>query len=498
MADLRLYPNLPGVIQNISVETQVPTFDDSLPKQLIFATHDADQFADGTPILFNEPYFIVSSNMLASMFGTGSKLGLYASIVGETSGWEIIPVVVRIGKKSVKVAGQEGDTYPEPETLSDAQNDGSVTAGKFKVSWTGEPTWRANFKLKVSQNSDGTVNILINDKVIEELRNVTLPFTSKTLGLTIEATDTLGENDVSSFVFQYAEQPASNDELYDALVEATQFVTGLPVDIVYCPEVKYADTFSEGKNAVALLGQFAQTQSTQFKSVLAYVGTVEPANYTYSALKAWVDKLANASTLTSEDRAAFGRYVVVVAGHGTIPNVTDTVTDLALYVGTKLLKDKVYTGPINLQLPGVTLFENITLDQANTLSGKGITQLYNKPGYTKVATILVGRTMAPANSQYSKISSILVINEYVNGLRQIADKFLGQPNSGTVRMSMQSTMQNYTNNFVSTGKIAGGVVTVEPDVTGGSINAINVKATIRAFAEIEVITLNVKFEYHVG
>jgi len=101
------------------------------------------------------------------------------------------------------------------------------------------------------------VNILINDKVIEELRNVTLPFTSKTLGLTIEATDTLGENDVSSFVFQYAEQPASNDELYDALVEATQFVTGLPVDIVYCPEVKYADTFSEGKNAVALLGQFA-------------------------------------------------------------------------------------------------------------------------------------------------------------------------------------------------------------------------------------------------
>jgi len=63
---------------------------------------------------------------------------------------------------------------------------------------------------------------------------------------------------------------------------------------------------------------------------------------------------------------------------------------------------------------------------------------------------------------------------------------------------MQSTMQNYTNNFVSTGKIAGGVVTVEPDVTGGSINAINVKATIRAFAEIEVITLNVKFEYHVG
>jgi len=44
MADLRLYPNLPGVVSNISVETQVPTFDDSLPKALIFATHSEDQF----------------------------------------------------------------------------------------------------------------------------------------------------------------------------------------------------------------------------------------------------------------------------------------------------------------------------------------------------------------------------------------------------------------------------------------------------------------------
>jgi len=86
----------------------------------------------------------------------------------------------------------------------------------------------------------------------------------------------------------------------------------------------------------------------------------------------------------------------------------------------------------------------------------------------------------------------------MNGLRAIADRFLGQPNSGTVRMSMQSTMQNYTNNFVSTGRIAGGTVTVEPDVTSGAINALNVKATIKAFAEIEVITLSVKFEYQIG
>ncbi|HOJ94441.1 MAG TPA: hypothetical protein PK390_04320 [Fervidobacterium nodosum] len=64
MAELRLYPNLPGVVSLISVETQLPTFDDTMPKVLILGNHNEDQFTDGTPIFFNEPYFVISDTML--------------------------------------------------------------------------------------------------------------------------------------------------------------------------------------------------------------------------------------------------------------------------------------------------------------------------------------------------------------------------------------------------------------------------------------------------
>jgi len=107
MADLRLYPNLPGVVSSISVETQVPTFDDSKPKFLLLGWHSQDKFQDGTPIKFNEPYFVINDTMLSDMFGTTEKLGLHAKIVGTTANWEVIPVVVRTGKPDVKVGGAE-------------------------------------------------------------------------------------------------------------------------------------------------------------------------------------------------------------------------------------------------------------------------------------------------------------------------------------------------------------------------------------------------------
>jgi len=43
--------------------------------------------------------------MLTSMFQTSSKLGTFAAVIGNTSSWEVIPVVVRIGKKDIQAGG---------------------------------------------------------------------------------------------------------------------------------------------------------------------------------------------------------------------------------------------------------------------------------------------------------------------------------------------------------------------------------------------------------
>ena len=234
------------------------------------------------------------------------------------------------------------------------------------------------------------------------------------------------------------------------------------------------------------------------------MGVKKPVNYTFSGIKSWVNDLESyvdsnlANGILDDNGNDIGHRVVVIAGHGYVSSISNTVVDLSTYVLAHLIANKIYNGPINYELNGVTLLETISLEQANALVGKRITPLYNKPGYTKVPVILVGRTASAADNPLTKMSSIFVLNEYVNGLREIADRYLGQPNSGTVRMSMQSTMQNFTNSMRAAGKIAGGTVTVTPDTAGGAINAVKVDAKIQAYAEIEVITISVEFEYQVG
>lgn len=105
--------------------------------------------------------------------------------------------------------------------------------------------------------------------------------------------------------------------------------------------------------------------------------------------------------------------------------------------------------------------------------------------------MLVGKTYAKKGS-FTKLSTVLVVNEFINGLKAIADKFIGQPNTGTTRMSMQSTMQNYVNSMVQQGKIAKGLVSVSTD-PGNVLNGIVVDAQLSAFAEIETVRLRVQF-----
>ncbi len=485
MAELRIYPNLPGVVSSISIETQTPVYDDSKPKFLLLGWYPNDQFADGTPIKFNEPYFIVNSTMLSDMFGTTEKLGLHAKIVGETTEWDVIPVVVRVGKVDIK-AGAGTDVDSAKTSLAPATADGSVTLDGVTISWTGEPTWKENFVIKVSQ-LDGKV--YVNDVEVSDL---------SAYGLTISGTPSTAD---AYFVFQYAVEPTTDDEKIAALETALNELLGLEVDYVYAIDAVLDDA-GTSTHFANVLAKFAEKQSNQFKNVLAFIGTKEPASYTFSGIKAWVDNLENLmkngdfkNGILDDTGNDLGHRLVVVAGHGTVNNVSSDVVDLASFVAAYIHKSNIYTGPINFALDGVTLLESITLEQANKLAGARITALYNKPGYQKKPMIIVGRTASAGATPLTKISSILVINEYINGLKEIADKFLGKPNSGTVRMSMQSTMQNFTNSMKQAGKIAGGTVTVEPDVASGAINALNVKAQIRAFAEIEVINISVKFEY---
>jgi len=75
MSELRLYPNLPGVVASVDALTNTPVVEDNNSKFMVLGWHDSNLFDDDTPILFNEPYYCVNSTMAADMFGSTSELG---------------------------------------------------------------------------------------------------------------------------------------------------------------------------------------------------------------------------------------------------------------------------------------------------------------------------------------------------------------------------------------------------------------------------------------
>jgi len=120
-----------------------------------------------------------------------------------------------------------------------------------------------------------------------------------------------------------------------------------------------------------VLAEYANTQSNQFRNILVYMGTSEPLNYTFSGIKAWVNKIRTymsekfSTGVLDTQGQDVGHRLVVVAGHGYVNSVSNVTVDLASYVAAQLHANKVYNGPINMELTGVTLLESITLEQAN-------------------------------------------------------------------------------------------------------------------------------------
>jgi len=120
-----------------------------------------------------------------------------------------------------------------------------------------------------------------------------------------------------------------------------------------------------------VLAEYANTQSNQFRNILVYLGTSEPLNYTFNGIKTWVNKLKTymqehySTGVLDAQGQDVGHRIVVVAGHGYVDSVANVVVDLASFVAAKLHAQKVYNGPINMELDGITLLESISLEQAN-------------------------------------------------------------------------------------------------------------------------------------
>lgn len=545
------YPNLPGITTYIIDGGTNIEVDESIPKQVVLGTVDYDAFADGTPILFNEPYIIPTTQALTQMFPT-SELTNALTALASGSGANLLPVGVRIGYPEVKfgimtdtdtVTWQTGDTV----AANVAFNNGVKVQNVAALSVEGPYTGRFNGKLVIRIETDQTdvesmegVKFSVSfdggktfEKDYSNL-DATEPVNIKETGLVLSFAPTSGGTELTAGMeyivrVQYARKPVTLEERYKALTEAYKQLEGLDQAVVVPQGVHIDDPVAKTSVSVAAgdpdelqtainfgyqLARFCYNTSTNFRSCVGFIGVNEPDSFGFVDLKAWANKLINLDGYKDGFFATtdgvmggtpivdsmgspvdIGKHLVVVAGHGKIPAFPNRI-DLTPYVAGYLFTIPEEVGPTYLELPKATLSYKIPFEIADKLAQQRITPLATEFTSAGQKTIIViGRTQAMPSSSFTKISTVRVQNEVMQGLREIAKNYLGKPNSFVNREVMRTEMQNYLNQLASQGKFASQIVQVSAGGIGGSLGTVNVNVYIRAYVEIHDVIINAVFEF---
>jgi len=108
--------------------------------------------------------------------------------------------------------------------------------------------------------------------------------------------------------------------------------------------------------------------------------------------------------------------------------------------------------------------------------------------------LVTGRTAADADSSFTKVSTVRVINYVVNRLRSIGERYVGKPNSPIFVEAMKTEMESSVQAGAESGLYDSGTLTVIP-TSGNTIGSLDVYANIRAYTEIQNVRIFARFEY---
>ncbi len=550
---MQKYPYLPGVEQYVTDGGTRVTINNALPAALIFGWTSQDAFADGTPIIFNEPYPIPNSAFLASAFTTSSDLlnasqDFFMGCTGDGNTATAVPVLVRIGypNKTFDATGALKDE--EGSAITGA---GIATCDVAEIT-TGEGytgRWNGNVRVviidapsaaaslnggKAAVSFDGGLTYEYGFESIDlsgtsfdiDVPSIGLTFT---LGVAAEAPVALNDGDYFEVTVTYASAPDTNDKMYKALSDAYRMLEGYDASyaiisgayadssltatvLTYLDEtdIDYAAESHTQLSFAYQLARFCYDNSSLAKQCLGFIGVEEPTDYGYVPMNSWIDTLSAAipemyktandlmdgEELTDAEGSLIdiGKNISIVVGHGIVQGKTGK-RNAAPYVAGYTISMPLGYGPARTRINRFRLGYDITMAQANTLAEGRMTPLFTQREVTGLATYIVtGRTAAGEDSSFTKISTVRVVNHTLNNLREIANRFIGKPNSMLYIEAMKTEMQSFLDGSAEQGLFETADVQVAPSA-GRQIGSIDVYVDIRAYTEIRDVRIYARFEY---
>ena len=159
-----------------------------------------------------------------------------------------------------------------------------------------------------------------------------------------------------------------------------------------------------------------------------------------------------------------GAYISVVAG--AVRAVNEAATDLypvlgyynadgaATYAGL-ISSLPAKSAPTNKIVSGLDMQQYISLSQANRLAGSRFVPIINKPKGNVAATAMTGAYNISQyyRSDFVRLTTVRIVHDAINFVRDVADQFIGEPNSAPQRNAMSTAIENALKSMQSQGAL---------------------------------------------
>ena len=113
------------------------------------------------------------------------------------------------------------------------------------------------------------------------------------------------------------------------------------------------------------------------------------------------------------------------------------------------------SAPTNKVVSGVTMQNNMSISQADRLAGARFVPIYEKPKGVVAASAMTGayNIDAYSRSDFVRLSTVRIVHDAINFVREACDQFIGEPNNAPQRNAMSAAVESALTSMKDVGAL---------------------------------------------
>ena len=242
----------------------------------------------------------------------------------------------------------------------------------------------------------------------------------------------------------------------------------------------------------------------------AYNGTTQtttgvPGNYCFVATSSQQMPVNYASGDVKDalgNHVDLGAYISVVASNLAASNTAAYVLNptlgwynsggAAAYAGM-ISALPSQSAPTNKVIQGETLLNGLSESQANSLCGSRYVTFISKPRGLVCASAMTGAYNISAyyRSDFVRLSTVRIVHDAINYIRQVGDPFIGNANGAAQRNALYTAINNALASMQTAGALTRYNFTLYASPTDQVLGNVNVQLVLVPAFELQTITVTV-------